>query len=309
MPDSIPPSPLNPQRLWDKIQLRTHHALACGALQSIPTVIEQVEQAGVRFLVRLLTQLDRKEKAKQAQVLQSKATGTFVNPFLPYDPDLFVADLSDTHLCLLNKFNVVDHHLLIVTRAFAEQEEWLTLADFQALWTCMQEVDGLAFYNGGASAGASQPHKHLQLVPLPIVPTGDRLPIETWVHKATFDSGVGVSAGLPFVHAIANLASDSDTTSLDYPDRLLRTYHRLLAAVGLEVSGEYQTGAYNLLVTRQWMMVVPRSQESYQAISVNSLGFAGSLLVKNAEQMTLLKTLGPMHLLQQVGWSRFPNKT
>jgi ATP adenylyltransferase len=33
---------------------------------------------------------------------------------------------------------------------------------------------------------------------------------------------------------------------------------------------------------------------------VNSLGFAGSLLVKNHEQLALLKTLGPMTILQGV---------
>ncbi|MCG8361947.1 MAG: phosphorylase, partial [Pseudanabaenales cyanobacterium] len=58
--------------------------------------------------------------------------------------------------------------------------------------------------------------------------------------------------------------------------------------------------AYNLIATRQWMLVVPRSQESYQEISVNSLGFAGSLLVRNIEQMQLLKDIGPMNLLKSV---------
>jgi ATP adenylyltransferase len=48
------------------------------------------------------------------------------------------------------------------------------------------------------------------------------------------------------------------------------------------------------------MMVVSRRQEHYQSIPVNSLGFAGSLLVKNHEQLALLKTLGPMTILQGV---------
>jgi len=36
---------------------------------------------------------------------------------------------------------------------------------------------------------------------------------------------------------------------------------------------------YNLLATRRWMLVVPRRQERYEKISVNALGFAGSLFV------------------------------
>ena len=42
------------------------------------------------------------------------------NPFLPYDPALLVAPISPTHVALLNRFNVVDDHFLIVTRSFEE---------------------------------------------------------------------------------------------------------------------------------------------------------------------------------------------
>jgi ATP adenylyltransferase len=48
------------------------------------------------------------------------------------------------------------------------------------------------------------------------------------------------------------------------------------------------------------MMIVPRSQESFQSIAVNSLGFAGALLVRDLEQLEVLKTLTPLHLLQSV---------
>ena len=100
------------------------------------------------------------------------------DPFLPYEPDMFVADISPTHVCLLNKFNVIDHHLLVVTRAFEEQDAAINAADFAALWACMTEVDGLAFYNAGKRAGASQRHKHLQIAPLPWGPGNGRLPVE-----------------------------------------------------------------------------------------------------------------------------------
>ena len=55
------------------------------------------------------------------------------NPFLPYDPDLWVTHLSDTHTLLLNKFNVVEHHLLVVTRQFESQLDPLNAADFAAI--------------------------------------------------------------------------------------------------------------------------------------------------------------------------------
>ena len=56
------------------------------------------------------------------------------NPFLPYEEDLFVADLSDAHLLLLNKYNVVAHHLLVVTRRFEPQSDLLNSADLDAAW-------------------------------------------------------------------------------------------------------------------------------------------------------------------------------
>jgi hypothetical protein len=38
---------------------------------------------------------------------------TRINPFLPYETDLHVQSLPPHHELLLNKFYVVDHHLLV----------------------------------------------------------------------------------------------------------------------------------------------------------------------------------------------------
>jgi ATP adenylyltransferase len=63
---------------------------------------------------------------------------------------------------------------------------------------------------------------------------------------------------------------------------------------------EFAWMPYNLLLTREWMLVVPRSRESVDGISVNSLGFAGALLAKDeAERETILQQ-GPMNLLAAV---------
>ncbi len=293
--------------LWQKLRAQTQHGLNTGALQSIETDAEYIEDGSIRFLVRVLANLSRKEKARKQQG-KTKPT----NPFLPYEQDLYVTDISQTHLCLLNKFNVVNYHFLIVTRAYEPQENWLTLADFEALGRCLCEVDGLGFFNGGKIAGASQPHKHLQVVPLAEM----ALPIEVAVElaresvggTATENASVWRSPLLSFEHAIAPLnLSHSDASKTDQ-NQLAQTqfnnYQKLLSAVGIHSATGWegtQTAAYNLLCTRKWMMIVPRSQEEYADISVNSLGFAGSLLVKNREKLEQLKQLGPMKLLQRVG--------
>ena len=162
--------------LTERLKQQTKYALYCGALQPIPTEYEFVEQDNIRFVVRILSNLSGKEQARKQQEKNIIVTGQDFNPFLPYEKDLFVADISTTHLCLLNKYNVVDYHLLIVTREFEEQESLLNLQDFQALGSCMGEFEGLAFYNGGKTAGASQRHKHLQVVPLPMIPSGEKIP-------------------------------------------------------------------------------------------------------------------------------------
>lgn len=294
---------LKPGALWDKVVERTQSALQCGALQSIPTDYEFVEQDGIHFLVRILSNLAHKDAARQRQAQHPRTTGSAeFNPFLPYEEDLFVADLSETHLCLLNKFNVVDHHLLIITRAFEDQETLLTWRDFEALGACLAEIEGLAFYNAGKTAGASQRHKHLQLVPLPLVPEGPHLPIEAAIASAQLSDSFGTVPGLPYRHAITWLEPNW-FTSPSAAAVLHERYIRLLDSIGLSGGSDNQpVGAYNLLATRKWMLIIPRSQESFASISVNSLGFAGSLFVRNAAQMKLLKDYGPMMILRQVAY-------
>lgn len=285
--------------LWQRLQSQTLRGLSTGALQPIATGTHHIEDAGIRFLVRVLANLSRKEKAQKQQGKTKPA-----NPFLPYEQDLYVSDISPTHLCLLNKFNVVDHHFLIVTQAFEPQENWLTLSDFEALAQCLSEVNGLGFFNGGQTAGASQPHKHLQVVPLVDI----ELPIEAAIDQSQEKLGVWRSHLLPFEHAIARLDFTAASATGNQSQLYLDSYQQLLSAVGIDSPIDSpnswkgkQTAAYNMLCTRQWMMIVPRSQEKHAGISVNSLGYAGSLLVRNQEELEQLQQLGPMRLLQAVG--------
>ncbi len=299
------PTSLN---IWQKTIDRTQSALASGALQSIPTHYEWVEENGIQFLVRVVDNIRRKVEARKAQ----KKKGPDFNPFLPYEEDLFVCDLSPTHVALLNKFNVVDHHLLIITRHFESQESLLTLTDFEALWTVLREIDGFAFYNGGRLAGASQPHKHLQVVPLPFVADDPvphaRLPIDPVIQAALPGSGVATVPIFPFQHAIAPLKLRSGTDRSQAVKQLQDIYHALLQACGLEVGDgvtpTVASGAYNLLVTRDWMFLIPRTEEACGKIGVNSLGFAGALLVKNEKQLAKLKQRQPLELLTYVAKSR-----
>lgn len=290
--------------LWNRAIEQTKHALNCGALHTIPTEYEYVEQGGIRFLVRIVTNLARKDAARKPPSKDSASSSKEFNPFLPYDENLFVADLSDTHVCLLNKFNVVEHHLLIVTRAEEEQESSLTLEDFEAMWIVMNEIGGLAFYNSGKAAGASQRHKHLQWVPLPLAPSGEGVAIEPMLATAVKEGVVERIPSFPFVHALTRFDRNRVQSPQEAAKATLQCYRSLLQAVDLlddnSNSNNSPTGAYNLVVTQEWMLIVPRSQESFESIAVNSLGFAGALLVRNEEQMKVLKDCGPLNVLKSV---------
>ncbi len=290
---------LKPGTLWPTLLERTAHAREHRAILSIPTTPEVIEQSGMAFQVRVITALAMKAMTTGAQ--------PNANPFLPYDPDLFVAEVSQTHVALLNKFNVVDHHLVIVTRSFEPQEALLTRQDCAALLICLAEIDGLGFYNAGPAAGASQRHKHLQLIPLP-ASTEPRLPIEPLLRSVQMAGATGTVPGLPFLHAYAPMDPEWIDQRRDGASSLLACYHSLLRAVGWSVEampgGSAPSAPYNLLLTRQWLLLVPRSEENFEGISINALGFAGALLVKDAAQLAILRKQGPMTALQRVALPR-----
>jgi sulfate adenylyltransferase (ADP) / ATP adenylyltransferase len=291
-------SQLTPGTLHASLLERTANARRCGAVQFLPTTLEVIEQDGIPFQVRMVEIPAMKEIAEPSR--------SHVNPF-PYDPDLFVAPISATHIALLNTFSVVEHHMLIATRAFEDQRCQLTQKDCEALLIGLTEVDALGFYNAGHEAGASKSHKHLQLVPLDA--TIAPLPIEALLRFAQTDRMIGTVPRLPFRHAFAAMDPDWTNPGKDSGASLHACYRKLLHAAGLSVdatSGSHElTAPYNLLMTRRWMLVVPRSQECFEGISVNALGFAGAFLVKNRQQLATLRRFGPMAALQHVtGQSR-----
>ncbi len=293
--------------LWDRVQRATARGLERGALWSIPTTAEVIDDGGISFLVRVVDNLRR--KARDRWQAATDAPTRPRNPFLPYDEDLYVAHVTESHVCVLNKFNVLDHHLLIVTAGFEDQRTLLTEGDLHAQWRCMAEVDGLGFYNGGVEAGASQPHKHLQLAPYPLAPgAADGTPVDGILAGALRGADVVVCDSFPFVHAAVGL----DDLPRSDPDRaaapLRERYLDLLDAVGLSADRRAplprQSGPYNLLMTRRWMLVVPRGEEFFESMSLNALAYAGGLLVKDGAELARVRDVGPMALLRHCGVPR-----
>ena len=74
--------------------------------------------------------------------------------------------------------------MLIVTKDKKKQTEVLNEKDFEAVCLTMKALDkSFTFFNAGRNAGASQDHKHLQVVPLQSLP-GEQIPIHDKVMEA-----------------------------------------------------------------------------------------------------------------------------
>ncbi|MEQ1508680.1 MAG: DUF4922 domain-containing protein, partial [Myxococcota bacterium] len=202
-----------PGWILDRARALAAEALAAGVLEPIGAVRVAVDG----FDVRILAGFDR------------KAPRTAGDPFLPpYEPLLLVdGAFGPDHAIVLNRYPVLDDHLLVVTRAWADQELPASPADLDALDRLLAEIDGLGFYNAGVAAGASQPHRHLQLVsraalgPIPVEPA----------IRAAIAAGAGEVADWPFVHRIGARSAPIPSVS----------------------------GPHTLLVTRGWWLVAPRT--------------------------------------------------
>jgi sulfate adenylyltransferase (ADP) / ATP adenylyltransferase len=288
--------------LWASVCERTRQTLACGALAPIECEETLIEDTGVRFIVRSVSSLVRKAAAKSTR-RKTSTKGEHPSRVFPFEPDLFVTELGETHVAVLNKFPVIAHHVLIVTKQYVDQQALLTHSDFEALAYCLGEYEALGFYNGGADAGASQQHKHLQLVPLPLGADA-AVPMEMLFHPSPGTPGVLKVPGLPYQHGLVWLEDKPAAGAL------LDAYNALCTTLeieGVERDGVlFQSVPYNLLVTRGWMLLVPRSREHFRGISVNALGFAGSLFVRGEAQLADIQRVGPMRVLAAVARAHEP---
>jgi ATP adenylyltransferase len=274
--------------LWQEVDRVARRALDSGHLQPIATRVEVIVDGPITFQVRVLEHLQRKLDHTADQRRKRR------NPFLPPQPELTVGPVSDTHVAVLNKFNVMARHLLLVTRRFVHQDEPLASDDFAAMTWCLAQGEALVFYNGGEVAGASQPHRHLQAVPLPWDGVEcDGLPVD----RAIGLEREGVAPDLQFRHLVRRWSGTSDWRS---ESTMGQTFRDMAAHLGI---GPKCPG-YNLLVTRRWMMVVPRPRECALGMSVNALGFAGSLLVRDETGLERLASFGPRRALCEVTDSR-----
>ncbi|MCP9786507.1 DUF4922 domain-containing protein [Cyanobium sp. N5-Cardenillas] len=272
------------ERHWQRAREVSERARLGGALVPLETRLLDIPGAEPFVVRQLLSSTPR----------HLRQGGPRPNPFLPWDRPLEVDLLGPGHVLLLNKYPVQEAHLLVITRDWRPQGGWIESPDWQAVRQVSQDTGGLWFFNSGARSGASQPHRHLQLLPR--------------------RQGEASCPLAPLI--LAQLAGTEPSWSWDY--RLSRRTdphggsdleELYLAHAGALGLGDPRRDSeplhpYNLLFDDQWFLSVRRVREHGAGFSINALGFAGFLLSTEGSDRGWLATHGPWSLLAHVAAPR-----
>lgn len=290
------PDILTIEELPRRVRTAGDTALASGALIPIRTRVHYLEDGKIPFAIRVSENMTQKNAAGKR--LQSAH-----DPFSPpYEPDLYIGGISSTHVALLNKYNVLPDHLLLVTRSALPQTDLLDVTDFEAALLALAAFDGLVFYNGGREGGASQSHKHLQLVPLPLVSGPTPFPFASILEPVQCRQAITRCDMFPFRHAISAVPRRWWHAPHAHASDAMATWHELWRSLGHEIAGQReQPLPYNMLMTRERIWLVPRSRGEWEGIGVNALGYTGTLLVRDEAQYDQLRKIGPLRLLTETG--------
>ena len=90
----------------------------------------------------------------------------------PFEVGICIEEnLTKNHRLIFNKYPARQNHVLVITKEAESQSEKLNKDDFQAALLTMKVLeDAFMYFNSGPIAGASQNHKHMQVVPLKYLP-------------------------------------------------------------------------------------------------------------------------------------------
>ncbi|KAJ3436560.1 ap-4-a phosphorylase ii [Anaeramoeba flamelloides] len=256
------------------------------------------------------------------------------DPFQPpYTPGLYISDLPSNHLLLWNRYNIVDRHCLIISKNHHEhQEELLNQENLEISYRSLSLFNSVVYYNSGKNSCASQPHRHLHLVSLPLLSsqvleeTNQKLPTRSSVFyrsnlqfhptimKRSHFSSLRCSQPftlkeLPFLHSCCILPKknvNSQTLNMAYRSLLsvfTNNLEKKKQVFDLDGDQTYIHGpdlSYHLFLTKSWMMLIPRSACSYKGIRVSPLSFFGAFFVKDKDHQQKIMDFNPEFILQKL---------
>ncbi|KAI1335699.1 ATP adenylyltransferase-domain-containing protein [Xylariaceae sp. FL0016] len=300
-----------------------------GDLTYYPTQVAVLKPGSISFQLRFSPALASKPRAPDP-----KSSDSSKKPFNPFEAPpaaLLVASLP-SHNLVLNKFAVVPDHFILATATVKPQTHVLEESDIAATYACIASYaaareDLFAFFNSGSHSGASQPHRHLQLLPVQRMREGleDADGGSGWevLVDRVREMQEGSRADLPLQILTAEISEDM--TPRERHDTYVELYKQAVRASqgnssspgGLEERDVPGVGeakiSYNFAMTKTSMALCPRVAEGSTiqddkgkdigVVSLNGTVLAGTALVKNEAEWDVLRANPAMLLdvLKQIG--------
>ena len=272
------------EKYWQKSLEISQLAVTSNSLQQLSTECHKLLFGNDLFY--------EYRKIKSTNFKLSSVIGPKLNPFLPWDRNLQIDMIGNDHVLILNKFPVQTGHMLLITSSWKPQDGWLDSSDFKSLLSIELDTSGLWFFNSGPKAGASQTHRHLQLLrrtDLEMI-----CPFESWYKEpatSTFSESSLLSKNI-FV----------STRNNDRECDLYLNYLELTSMAGLGSPKSFfkPLFPYNLLISPSWIVLIRRSKEFAHGYGLNALAFAGYFLETAHSDEVWFKENGPISLLEDV---------
>ena len=272
--------------IWSKALEISEKAVDCGAVIPLDTIKYRLNDQFCDYELRYL-------KSPIPRYLIEY--GPKKNPFIPWDTRLEIQPVNNNHTLILNKYPVQLGHMLLITNNWKPQHGWLNKDDFEAIINVDNDTTGLWFFNSSKEAGASQPHRHFQLLPRHYNETV--CPRYEW-FCSLLNNTIDINSKISHCISIRPRNKKEELSSND----LFNSYKSMAKEMNI---GELDIinkplKPYNLLITSEWIALIKRKTDRSNGFSINALGFAGYFLgTKRSDVDTLIK-FGPERILMDV---------
>ncbi len=279
---------MNEEKYWKKALEVSNKAIRANALIPLETELDkEFSNFDIDFEVRRL-------KSKLPKEIKKIPATT--NPFQPWDKRLEVNEIGNSHVLILNKYPVQIGHMLLITKQWAPQDGWITKEDWKALLQVDMDTSGLWFFNSCYISGASQPHRHIQLLRRK---DGEIIcPRNEWFLNRIKEKEQVISSD----RLIKSISVERRNSNIDNEYRLNLIYEKLCLdmQVGTPNTNSKPLKPYNLLITKNWMALVVRGKDSFMGFDINALGFAGYILETEDSNRNWIALNGPSELLRKL---------
>ena len=229
-------------------------------------------------------------KLDTSKLYKRRIFGPKQNPFYPWEKTLEIDKIGKNHQLILNKYPVQQGHILLITNTWKPQNGWLDIKDWIAIQKVNKDTSGLWFFNSSPIAGASQPHRHFQL--LRRSKDEKSCPREKWFLELKFNKDINSKLKKNIIVSKFNFFENSSS--------IYNLYLELSMKMGLgdPINNEKPRYPYNILITNKWIAMIKRSNDHIHGFSINGLGFAGYILVTERSDTNYLRRVGPEKLLE-----------